>query len=295
MTIYPLLLKPPLAENSFFENIDENHKESSAEKLELSCRREAPSLIQNGEMAGRALPEVIEKWGKAALGEKAAEFSCFPLLIKLIDAREEQPVTVHPDKSELWYIVDCEPGAKLVCGFSGGLTKEEFRGRIRNGTLAEVCNFMPVKKGDAFRIEAGTVHAAGAGMLVAEIEQNLPDDDAGSDELDGEAAETVLLRPSCTSCGAAGEITKVPGGACRRLSSCEFFTAQLLEITGSMLIGCMESFLSLLCVDGCCTLEWDGGKPLALIKGDSAFLPAGITAHIKAPAGAKAQLLCSRI
>lgn len=298
MTIYPLLLKPLLtdvAESGLFVNMAEENRKGPAESPALSCRREDPSRIQNGEMAGKALPEAIEIWGRAALGEKAAKFPFFPILVKFADVREKQPVAVHPDKTELWYIVDCEPGARLVYGLNGGLTKEEFRRRVQNDTLSEICNFMPVKKGDAFLIEAGTLHAAGEGMLVAKIEQALSDCGAGIGLDTEKAVRTTLLRPSCTPCGAIGEIADVPGGTCRRLASCECFTAQLLEITESMLIGCMESFLSLLCVEGSGTLEWDGGKPLAFKKGTSVFLPAGITAHIKTPAEAKAQILCSRI
>lgn len=253
-------------------------------------------MIENGELAGKTLPEAVDLWGKAALGEKAAGYPSFPILIKLLDAREKQLINVHPDKTELWYIVDCEPGARLIYGFNAGLTKEDFKERIQNDTLSKVCNFVPVKKGDVFLIEAGTIHAVGAGMLVAEVEQSPRASGDSALELDDDkAAETTLLRPSCTPCGAVGEIIEVPGGTCRRLSSTDLFTVQLLEITGSMLVGCIESFMSLLCVEGCCTLEWTGGRPLVLKKGTSVFLPAGVTAHIKVPPETKSQLLCSRI
>lgn len=147
-------------------------------------------LSANGELAGHTLPEALDQWGDAAVGDKAAAFPYFPILIKLIDARDRLSVQVHPDdayamrvegefgKTEMWYVVDCEPGAALLYGFSRGLTQEEFRRRIETDTLEEVCNRVPVKKGDVFFIEAGTLHAIGAGILhrrgAAELQHHLP-------------------------------------------------------------------------------------------------------------------------
>ena len=104
--------------------------------------------------------------GAFVLGEKAAAFPYFPVLIKLIDARDRLSVQVHPDndyalrvegeygKTEMWYVVDCEPGAQLIYGLNAGLTKQQFREHIEKGTVTEVCNFVPVHKGDVFFIEA---------------------------------------------------------------------------------------------------------------------------------------------
>lgn len=158
--------------------------ETAAEAWVLSSHADGASAVINGPLSGQSLPEVLEQWGPAALGERAAAFSDFPLLIKLIDARDRLSIQVHPDnayalahegeygKTEMWYVVDCEPGAKLIYGFNRGLTKTEFRQRIQDNTLEEVCNAVPVGKGDVFFIEAGTLHAIGAGILIAEVQQN---------------------------------------------------------------------------------------------------------------------------
>ena len=108
----------------------------------------------------------------------------FPVLIKLIDAARPLSVQVHPDdayaqrvegepgKTEMWYVVDAQPGAQLYYGFQRELTREEAARRIADGTLTDVLNAVPVKAGDVFFIDAGTVHAIGAGILIAEIQQN---------------------------------------------------------------------------------------------------------------------------
>ncbi|MBQ2487675.1 MAG: class I mannose-6-phosphate isomerase, partial [Ruminococcus sp.] len=168
---------------------DEFGKESDLERLaeswELSCHPAGPAVIMNSVNKGLTLKEYLEQDWAVRVGEGAARFSTFPVLIKLIDACQDLSVQVHPDdryareheggengKTECWYIVDCEEGAALAYGFNRELTKEEFRASIQNGTLLDVVQLMPVNKGDVFFIEPGTLHAIGAGILIAEIQQN---------------------------------------------------------------------------------------------------------------------------
>lgn len=119
-----------------------------------------------------------------ACGTKASRFADFPVLIKLIDAKQDLSVQVHPDdayarkhendngKTEMWYVLSAEPNASLYYGFSREVTEQEVRERIENGTLTAVLNRVPAKAGDVFFIEAGTVHAIGAGLVICEIQQN---------------------------------------------------------------------------------------------------------------------------
>ena len=158
--------------------------ERVAESWELSCHKDGPSLIENGDFAGKTLPEYIKIQGKSVLGTNCEKFDYFPILIKLIDAQDNLSVQVHPDnnyalrvegeygKTEMWYIVDCAEGASLIYGFDHEISAEEFARRIQDNTLLNVCNIVPVKKGDVFFIEAGTIHAIGKGILIAEIQQN---------------------------------------------------------------------------------------------------------------------------
>ncbi|MBQ9947643.1 MAG: mannose-6-phosphate isomerase, partial [Oscillospiraceae bacterium] len=126
-----------------------------AESWELSCHKDGQSVIAAGEYQGKTLTEYIDVKGKAVLGTNCERFEYFPILIKLIDAKDNLSVQVHPEndyalrvegeygKTEMWYIVDCEEGAELLYGFKHEITSEEFAERIRNNTLLEVTNNVP--------------------------------------------------------------------------------------------------------------------------------------------------------
>jgi len=280
----------------------------------LSCHKDGASVVQNGELAGRSLPEVLALWGDDAIGTKAAAFPYFPLLIKLIDAKDRLSVQVHPDneyalrvegefgKTEMWYVVDCDEGAELIYGFNTTLTQEELRAQIEADTLPDVCNFVPVKKGDVFFIEAGTLHAIGKGILIAEVQQNSNTtyrvSDYGRLGADGKprplhvdkAVDVTVPTPPSIPYGQTGEITNVEGGTVRALAACEFFTADLVNVDGTAAFGKEDTFVSLLCLDGEATLT-DGETTLTLTKGASAFVPAGMTVKVTG----KAQLLQSHV
>lgn len=309
MKTYPLQLTPPIKDYLWggtrlkTEYGYPSDKDIAAEAWVLSCHKDGSSVVANGELAGKTLPEALAEWGDEAIGEKAAAFPYFPLLIKLIDAKDRLSVQVHPDndyalrvegefgKTEMWYVVDCEPGAQLIYGFNQTLTKEELRRRIEEDTLPEVCNFVPVKKGDVFFIQAGTLHAIGAGILIAEVQQNSNTtyrvSDYGRLGADGKprplhvdkAVDVTVPTPPAIPYGAIGEVTAVDGGSVRALASCELFTADLLNVDGTVIVGKADSFVSLLCLDGEAKLTGEGTE-LTLKKGVSVFIPAGMTASV---------------
>ena len=170
-------------------------------------------------------------------------------------------------KTEMWYVVDCEPGARLIYGVNCGLTKGEFRRHIEEDSLPEICNQVPVHPGDVFFIPAGTLHAIGAGILIAEVQQNSnttyrvsdygrlgPDSKPRALHVDKAVDVTVTVPPQIPY-GAVGRVSPVPGGSVRPLASCGLFTAELLTVEGQMRVGCSESFTALLCLEGrgrCC-------------------------------------------
>lgn len=155
-----------------------------AEAWELSCHSDGPSYIANGMYAGKTLQEYIDIKGKEVLGLNCRRFRDFPILTKFIDAKQSLSVQVRPSnryalknegqygKTEMWYVMDADPGAYLYYGFKTEISKEEFAKRIEEDTLLEVLNAVPVQKGDVLFIESGTIHAIGAGILIAEIQQN---------------------------------------------------------------------------------------------------------------------------
>ena len=155
-----------------------------AESWELSTHKAGQSIVATGKNKGLMLGEYINRFGRGILGWKCDPYERFPLLIKFIDSRESLSIQVHPGddyalqkedeygKNELWYVVDCEPESYLYCGFSRDTDETEVRRRIEDGTLTEILNKIPVKKGDSYFIENGTVHAIGPGVLICEIQQS---------------------------------------------------------------------------------------------------------------------------
>ena len=155
-----------------------------AESWELSTHKAGQSIVATGKNKGLMLGEYINRFGRGILGWKCDPYERFPLLIKFIDSRESLSIQVHPGddyalqkedeygKNELWYVVDCEPDSYLYCGFSRDTDEAEVRRRIEDGTLTEILNKIPVKKGDSYFIENGTVHAIGPGVLICEIQQS---------------------------------------------------------------------------------------------------------------------------
>ncbi len=233
------------------------------------------------------LPRVAESW----------ELYDASILIKLIDARENLSVQVHPGdeyaranengvgKTEMWVILDCEPGAFLYFGFNRELTREELRERIENDTLTEVLRALPVRCGDVVFIPAGTVHAIGAGIVLAEVQQNSNTTyrlyDFGRTDADGnprplhirQALDVARLEPTPLSAPGRGEARETPDFREERLAACEYFTVDRVTLSGTYR-RTAEGFLSVLCCEGDCTVEC-GGETLCITKGDSVFLPAG--------------------
>ena len=304
MSIYPLKLTAPLKDYIWggTKLKDEYGKHSDLEKVaeawQLSCHKDGSSIIANGEYAGKSLPELIEEKGRGILGADCARFDNFPILIKLIDAKDNLSVQVHPKneyalrvegeygKTEMWYIVDCEPGASLLYGFDHSIEKAEFEERIRNNTLLEVTNRVEVHKGDVFFIEAGTLHAIGSGILIAEIQQNSNTTyriyDYGRIGNDGKprplhvdkALDVTELKRPTRPTRPEGDPVAQDGYTSTLLSSCEYFTVHALEVDGTAALKAdASSFHSLMCLEGNISLKSSHGD-LEISKGDSVFLEA---------------------
>ena len=152
------------------------------ESWDVACHENGTSIVANGRFKGTSFDKLIESNGEEILGKKY-ENKKFPLLVKLINSNENLSVQVHPNdeyakikensfgKTEAWYVVDAKEGAELIVG-TNDCTKEEFEAAIENNTVEDCLNRIKVKKGDAILINSGLVHAIGAGLIIAEIQQN---------------------------------------------------------------------------------------------------------------------------
>lgn len=246
-----------------------------AESWELTVRHDGMNIIENGEYAGMPLCDYL---GKEAEG--------FPLLIKLIDACDKLSIQVHPDdkyarehegeygKTEMWYIVDALPGSKLVYGLRD-YDKESFKIAAKDGTLEKYLNYVDVHKGDVFFIPSGCVHAIGAGILIAEIQQssnvtyrvydyNRPGADGKPRPLHVDKALDVIVDYS------PEQIEKIryeDGYNKKYLANCKYFTVS--HLYNDCVIDAKDSFVHVLCLDGSGMI---GAYPIK--KGDSYFIPA---------------------
>ena len=269
--------------------------EKIAESWELSCHKDGNSVVSNGDDAGLTLAEYIEKHGKSVLGTNCERFENFPILIKLIDAKDNLSVQVHPNndyamrvegeygKTEMWYIVDCDEGATLLYGFKKEISKDEFAKRIADNTLLEVTNAVPVKKGDVFFIEAGTLHAIGKGILIAEIQQNSNTTyriyDYGRVGNDGKPRELHVEKAKDVTdlCPAKAypetPVEKKDGYTIKLLSSCEYFTTYAVDVEEKATLTADEkSFNSILVLEG--EGKVIGDDEVSFKKGDSIFVTA---------------------
>lgn len=259
-----------------------------AETWELSVHPDGTSTIVESDSPynNRLLTEYLAEHPEAIGNGKE-----LPILIKFIDAEKDLSIQVHPDneyglkhegqfgKTECWYILDAEPGAFLYYGVNRELTKEEFRQAIENNTLLDVLNKVPVKKGDFFFIPAGTIHAIGAGIMIAEIQQNSNvtyrvfdfnrrDANGNLRELHvDKAIEVSTLTPPQTEFDFGGHL-------CR----CPYFTVDKVEITSSVSYHPQSrqnktSFHSILVLDGSGSIT-DDEITYPLEKGDSFFVSA---------------------
>lgn len=191
MSIHPLKFYPILKERLWGGTKLEEvlHKpiisQNTGESWELSAVSGDVSVVSNGTLINTSLSSLMDKFPEALLGKGVVERfgKKFPILIKFIDAKQDLSIQLHPNdelakkrhdsfgKTEMWYVMDADPGAELIVGFNKNVTKEEYTKSLEEDTLLELLNYESVKEGDTYFINTGKVHAIGAGVLLAEIQQ----------------------------------------------------------------------------------------------------------------------------
>ncbi len=287
-----------------------------SETWELSVREDEMAIVQNGEAKGMTLGEYFGACGYDCVSPDFSSDKRFPLLVKLIDAEDVLSVQVHPDdsyayanengdsgKTEMWYIIDAKPDARLVYGLKEGVDKTEFERAVGEGRIGDVMSFVPVKAGQTYFIPAGMLHAIGAGILIAEIQQNsdltyrvYDFDRVGADgkkrPLHVEKSLAVTRPFDESEISAQRFAHDGSDMAGELLAASEYFTVSRLSLDGeqSLSVG-RESFVNLLCLDGECVLLHEGAE-YSVRKGESYFLPAGMGEYT---AKGKAMLILSRV
>lgn len=306
----PFLLKPAVKDYLWGGTRlrDDFGKESErsplAETWECSTHPDGPSTAASGVFCGMSLSQVIREHPEF-LGTHPRSRGELPVLVKLIDAREALSIQVHPSdayarehengqlgKSEMWYVLDAEPGAGVVYGLHHPVDRETLRRSVLAGTVEKHLQKVPVKKDDLFFVSAGTIHAIGAGALIAEIQENSnltyrlydydrADRSGKKRELHVEKALSAANLEASTEPRQPLRILRYRRGyASELLCRCQYFEVYRILINTE----CRRelaahradstSFRILLCVDGCGTAMLEGGETLPFFRGDCVFLPA---------------------
>ncbi len=267
-----------------------------AETWECSVHPDGSSVVVGGVHDGETLSAVLQSHpayiGSAFDGE-------FPILIKLIDALQDLSVQVHPDdayarahegdngKSEMWYILDAQPGASLVYGFRHDVTPDMLRNAVESGTLDEHLNRVPVHPGDVFYIPAGTIHALGAGILVAEVQESSNvtyrvydydrrDKDGGKRPLHLEKALKVMDMSPVRSTSTTAVTLRGEGYDETVLCDCPYFKTDWISLHDHFSFSCDDTaFAVLLMTEGEGVLTGEATHSMRLKAGDCVFCPAG--------------------
>ena len=273
--------------------------EPIGESWEVSAVPSSPSVIANGEYAGRNLIAVISEAPEDILGQAVNEryHGQLPLLVKFIDAHRDLSIQVHPNdemaqrehgkmgKSEMWYIIDAKPGSYLYAGFKQEITPEAYKRHVADGTITDVLARHEVKTGDVFYLPAGRVHAIGAGILLAEVQQssdvtyrifdyNRPGMDGKPRELHTELASQALdyhveqeyRTVYAENINRANLIVDSPYFSVRVTETADFFHRNLLKY---------DSFVITMCIEGDCHIRVRAtGEEILLREGCSTLIPA---------------------
>ena len=269
----------------------------TGESWELSTVKGDVSVIANGAYKGKSLNEIIEQFPEELLGTKVHQrFGTeFPLLFKYLDAREDLSIQVHPNdelakkrhnsfgKTEMWYVMQADKDARLIVGFKENSNAKEYVKSLENKTLLSILDSVAVKPGDVFFLETGTVHAIGAGLVVAEIQQTSDityriydfdrvDANGNKRELHIDLALDAI---NYNKIEARKQYPKTENVS-NTMVDCKYFTTNFIPLNGNVAMhkdG--SSFTVFMCTEGSFEIAI-GGKSYPYKKGDTVLIPAAI-------------------
>ena len=269
------------------------------ESWELTVRQKEMSIIQNGALAGKSVGELLRDYPNELMGKSTVSNGEFPLLIKFIDAADRLSVQVHPDdayaarvendrgKTEVWYIVDADEDAEIICGLADGIDNAAFVSALQKDELMSALKVQKVHKGETYFIPAGLPHAIGKGILIAEIQQNCDltyrvydYDRRGADgslrELHIDKACDVIRPFQKEEIDALQYARGIPASREDVLCDCEYFRVEKLNLRQNAHTLLQNDYLRhLLVIEGNGTIE-HRGILYPFQKGDSILLPADI-------------------
>ncbi len=301
--LYPIKFTPILKEkiwggSKLKQLFNKNGEGKIGESWEVSAVDENVSIVKNGSLKGENLNHLIDEYKDKLVGKKVFKLfgKKFPLLFKFIDAKEDLSVQLHPNddlakkrhnsfgKTEMWYILDSEEKGNLVLGFNKEMNESLYKKHLSENTLLEILHLEKVNKGDSFIIQSGIVHAIGAGVVLAEIQQtsdvtyrifdyNRPDIDGELRELHTELAKDAIDYNNPSARLNYFDKENFPVQLCKN----NYFQTNKIVLTQEMErdLSPIDSFVVYMCVEGIGIIETNNFSE-TITKGETILVPAEI-------------------
>jgi mannose-6-phosphate isomerase len=298
--LYPLKFEPILKHKVWGGNklnllLNKEEGENIGESWEISDVDQNISIVHNGPLKGKSLKWILQTYKDKLVGPSYQHFGDkFPLLFKFIDARDDLSVQVHPEdelaqrrhnsfgKTEMWYVLDGEKDSRLIVGFKKKVSLDDYQKALSENKITDLLNSEIVQKGDAFMILPGTVHAIGAGVLLAEIQQtsdityriydwDRPDIDGNMRELHNDLAMEAIDFSSSKAKLDYNEQINIPV----HIGKTQFFEVNKLTLSKAFVrdLSSIPSFKVYMCVGGEAILECEGFSE-TIVKGETILVPA---------------------
>jgi mannose-6-phosphate isomerase len=302
---YPLVFEPILQDRiwggtKLRDDLGKNiPTPTTGESWELSAVEGNVSVVKNGAFEGKPLTELLEQYPDEILGTAVHQRfgKQFPLLFKFLDAREDLSIQVHPNdelakerhnsfgKTEMWYVMQADEGSRIIVGFNHKSSAQEYLEKLESKQLIDILNQVPAKKGDVFFLETGTIHAIGAGIVIAEIQQTsdityrIYDWDRVDANGNGrqlhvqEALDAMNYNTTDTEKTYGTEANKN-----NSMVDCPYFTTNFLPLDGKAEVTKNgDSFTVYICTEGEYTVDIEG-TTYSFKKGNTVLVPAAVTA-----------------
>ena len=304
MQFYPLQFEPILKERIWGGTKLKSYlnkpitSEITGESWEISTVENEVSIVANGAFKGKSLNELINEFPAEILGTKVHQAfgKQFPLLFKYLDAREDLSIQLHPNdelakkrhnsfgKTEMWYVMQADKDAGLIVGFKEKSSPSAYIQHVNDKTLLEILDAKKVQKGDVFFLATGTIHAIGAGNVIAEIQQTSDityrvydfdrvDANGNKRELHNDLALEAINYNTVEAQRTYAKKENVSN----EMVNCQYFTTHFIALNGTMKVHKnQDSFTVYMCVDDQFELSFEG-KTYSYQKGDTVLIPASLT------------------
>ena len=307
MKLYPLQFQPILKDRIWGGTKLKTYlnkpitSEITGESWEISTVENDVSVIANGFHEGKSLNELINEFPEAVLGTKVYEQfgKQFPLLFKYLDAREDLSIQVHPNdelakkrhnsfgKTEMWYVMQADADARIIVGFKEDSSKEEYLENLNNKTLVSILDDVKAKAGDVFFLETGTVHAIGAGLVIAEIQQtsdityrlydfDRKDAQGNTRELHVDLALDAINYNKVDT----HKKYETVSNQSNVIVDCPYFTTNIIPLDGKIEGNKNgETFTVYMCIEGAFEIRYENVS-YQYKKGDTVLIPAGMRNYV---------------